>query len=262
MVKMSYKIHPRGKPMTAKPAQLIQTMKWIGSMLVVWLVTGCGNSEWNNPYPASESNRNILYSSFSERPKHLDPVRSYSANEYEFIAQIYEPLLQYHFLKRPYQLVPLAAKKVPVARYYDAEGRLLPELADSGEIDISEYVISIKQGMRYQPHPALAKDKNGNFIYHSLDQEQIAASNTLADFPLTGTREVTADDFVYQIKRLAFPKLNSPIAGIVGEYIIGFSEYGKKLTALYDQLHKLNEGHNDYFDLRPYQIEGVEVLDR
>ena len=206
--------------------------------------------------------RNILYSSFSERPKHLDPVRAYSANEYEFIAQIYEPLLQYHFLKRPYQLVPLAAERVPVARYYDAKGNLLPEMADSSEIDISEYEISIKQGMRYQPHPALARDGNGNYIYHALDQQQIAASNTLADFPLTGTREVTADDFVYQIKRLAFPRLNSPIAGIMGDYIIGFSQFGKKLDDSYEQLQSESGGNTNYFDLRPYAIEGVELLDR
>ena len=231
-------------------------------MLLFWLVSGCSDSGWNNPYPASESMRNILYSSFSERPKHLDPVRAYSANEYQFIAQIYEPLLQYHFLKRPYQLVPLAAESVPVARYYDAKGDLLSEAADSSEIDISEYEITIKQGMRYQPHPALARDSDGNYSYHALDQQQITASNTLADFPLTGTREVTADDFVYQIKRLAFPRLNSPIAGIMGEYIVGFSQFGKELDDLYGQLQKETEGEPNHFDLRPYTIEGVEVLDR
>jgi oligopeptide transport system substrate-binding protein len=52
---------------------------------------------WNNPYPEDQSGQNVLYGAFSERPKHMDPVRSYSANEYAFIAQIYEPPLQYHF---------------------------------------------------------------------------------------------------------------------------------------------------------------------
>ncbi len=33
----------------------------------------------------------VLYQSFSERPKHLDPATAYSENEYAFIAQIYEP---------------------------------------------------------------------------------------------------------------------------------------------------------------------------
>ena len=69
----------------------------------------CSGSEWNNPYPAAESGRNILYSSFTERPKHLDPVQSYSENEYTFIANIYQPPLQYHYLRRPYELVPFGA---------------------------------------------------------------------------------------------------------------------------------------------------------
>ena len=63
-------------------------------------LSGCGEV-WNNPYPAQETGRNILYSAFTERPKHLDPVQSYSEDEAEFNAQIYEPPLQYHYLKRP-----------------------------------------------------------------------------------------------------------------------------------------------------------------
>ncbi|MCB1750901.1 MAG: ABC transporter substrate-binding protein [Gammaproteobacteria bacterium] len=241
----------------------MNTIGWICLWLFVWLASGCSDRIWNNPYPAAESNQNILYSSFSERPKHLDPVRAYSSNEYEFIAQIYEPPLQYHFLKRPYQLVPLAADRVPVVRYYDNKGGLLPNDVDVSKIDISEYEITIKQGMLYQPHPALARNSSGDYIYHQLDQEQIAASNTLADFPLTGTREVTADDFVYQIKRLAFPRLNSPIAGIIGEYIVGFSQFGEELTSLHDRWQAQRGGDSSrYFDLRPYKIEGVEILDR
>ena len=242
-------------------AQLTKTMWWLTPLLFVWLIGGCSDSGWNNPYPRSDLARNILYSSFSERPKHLDPVRSYSANEYEFIAQIYEPLLQYHFLKRPYELVPLSAERVPVARFYDTKGNPLPEQADSGEIAISEYEISIKQGMLYQPHPALARDNSGNYRYHQLGQQQIDSSNTLADFPLTGTREVTAEDFIYQIKRLAFPKLSSPIAGIMADYIIGFKQFGEQLDALYERMQQQGT-NNKYIDLRPYAIEGVQLLDR
>ncbi|MEJ2327846.1 MAG: peptide ABC transporter substrate-binding protein, partial [Chromatiaceae bacterium] len=77
----------------------------------VILTAGCGDRPWNDPYPSSRAAANILYSSFEERPKHLDPVRSYSANEYVFLAQVYEPPLQYHFLLRPYRLVPLTATK-------------------------------------------------------------------------------------------------------------------------------------------------------
>ena len=89
-----------------------------------WLA-GCSGA-WNNPYPASDSGKNILYSSFSERPKHLDPVQSYAENEAVFTAQIYMPPLQYHYLKRPYELVPLASTDVPHPTFYDAADHPLP----------------------------------------------------------------------------------------------------------------------------------------
>ena len=81
----------------------------IPAVLCALLLGACG-SPWNNPYPSSEAGANVFYTSFVERPKHLDPVQSYAENEYAFIANIYTPPLQYHYLKRPYELIPLAAE--------------------------------------------------------------------------------------------------------------------------------------------------------
>jgi len=231
------------------------------ALLLTMLLAGCTEGPWNNPYPAAESGRNIVYSSFSERPKHLDPVRAYSANEYAFIAQIYEPPLQYHFLKRPYQLVPLAAKQMPQPAYFDAQGRSLPDDVEAGRIAYSEYEIAIRPGMRYQPHPAFAVDDQGRYRYHQLEPAYIGSVNTLTDFPETGSREVTAEDFIYQIKRLAFPRLNAPIAGIMEEYIIGFGEFAEQTRTAYDALQK-QTGETPWLDLRPFDLEGVKRLGR
>jgi oligopeptide transport system substrate-binding protein len=43
------------------------------------------------------------------------------------------------------------------------------------------------------------------------DREQLRGIEKLADFPQTGSRELVADDYIYQIKRLAHPRLHSPI---------------------------------------------------
>ena len=75
------------------------------AFLSLGLLAACG-SERNDPYPAGERGQNILYSAFTERPKHLDPAQSYTEDEATFTAQIYEPPLQYHYLKRPYELIP------------------------------------------------------------------------------------------------------------------------------------------------------------
>lgn len=201
-----------------------------------WALAGCGVSELNDPYPEREEGRPILYQSFSERPKHLDPAKAYSSNEYAFIAQIYEPPLQYHYLKRPYQLVPLTADAMPAVRYLDARENPLPETAAASAIAYTDYIVTLKPGIAYQPHPAFARDPRGRYIYHDLAENRF---ERWADFRETGSRELLAEDYVYQIKRLAHPKLQSPIAEIMKNYIVGFDRLAhlaadKPLAALKD----------------------------
>ncbi len=98
------------------------------------VVGGCRQGALNNPYPSAEQGANVLYSSFKERPKHLDPVQSYFENEIRFTAQIYMPPLQYHYLKRPYQLIPFAASAMPKVIYYDRDGKVLAPQAQASEV--------------------------------------------------------------------------------------------------------------------------------
>lgn len=226
-------------------------------LVSLMLLTACGEPPWNDPYPAAERGQNIRYAAFSERPKHLDPARSYSSNEVEFIGQIYEPPLQYHYLKRPYQLIPLTAVAVPQPRYYDANGRLLPADAPVAEIAYSVYEIRIRPGIHYQPHPAFAKDQTGRALYDPIPPAILARVEKPGDFPVTGTRELTAEDYVYQIKRLADPRLNSPIYGLMGEYIVGLREFAAELER---RLKQAPAGA--WLDLRRIPLAGAEVVDR
>ncbi|MCU0833402.1 MAG: ABC transporter substrate-binding protein [Chromatiaceae bacterium] len=223
-------------------------------------LTACSEGPWNNPYPDPEAIANVVYSSFDERPKHLDPARSYSSNEYAFLAQIYEPPLQYHFLLRPYTLVPLTAEAVPVARYLDAEGRELPEDAPAESIAVSEYLVRIQPGILYQPHPAFAKDETGGYRYHDLAGEDLRGVNVLADFPASGTRELVAADYVHQIKRLAVPWLHSPIAGVMQDHILDFKDLSERIEAA--ALPSSPGGARPYLDLREIPFAGAEVVDR
>jgi oligopeptide transport system substrate-binding protein len=45
------------------------------------------------PIRRADAGRNILYTAFTDRPKHLDPAQSYTEDEITFTAQIYEPPL-------------------------------------------------------------------------------------------------------------------------------------------------------------------------
>jgi len=232
---------------------------WLLALLLPMLAA-CGPQPWNNPYPADQRGRNILYSSFSERPKHLDPVRAYSSNEYVFIGQIYEPPLQYHFLKRPYELEPLTADAMPEVAYFDSRGERLPDNAPAERIAWSEYTIRIRPGIRYQPHPAFARDGQGRYRYLNLTPADLATVRTLADFSETGTRELVAADYVYQIKRLAHPRTHSPIQSLMEDYLVHLGEYGRSLTAAWNAQQSAGDGN--WLDLRRFPLEDVSVVDR
>jgi oligopeptide transport system substrate-binding protein len=230
-------------------------MKRYACCLLLLLLSACDGALWNNPYPASDAGKSIFYTAFLERPKHLDPAQAYSENEYAFLAQIYAPPLQYHYLKRPYQLVPLAASAMPTVRYLDKHRHPLPDNAPAERIAFSVYEIHIKPNMRYQPHPAFARDAEGKLEYDHLTQRDLQNIHALSDFPHTGTRNVVAADYAYQIKRLVHPLLHTPISGVMSEYIVGLKEYAATLQ------QAVKKDPDAFLDLNKYPLAGVQVID-
>jgi len=229
---------------------VIKKLKASSFLFLLLFISACTDRALNNPYVDEEGDNKVIYSSFSERPKHLDPAKAYSSNEYAIIAQIYEPLFQYHYLKRPYQLEPLLAASMPTVRYFDKDNKPLPNNALKADIAYSEYLLTIKAGSKFQPHPSF-NIKN----HKQLPTDWDAVS--IYDLPLA-TRELTADDFIYQIKRLADPATQSPIAGLMANYIVGFSEYAKRQGALKKQRPALSKPER----LHAEEMSGVQVLDK
>ncbi|EKD91807.1 MAG: hypothetical protein ACD_29C00364G0002 [uncultured bacterium] len=205
-------------------------VKKLFSLLFLLFCTAI-TAQWNNPHPG-DHNQNTLYSAFAGAPKTLDPARAYSSEESQLIAQIYEPPLQYDYLKRPYQLIPLTLSEMPAVTYIKKNGKII----------YTVYDLKIKPGIYFQPHPAFAKNTFSTKIH------------ALKDFKNTGTRELTAEDYVYQIKRLASPAVSSPIFGVMSNYIVGFKEYAKTLQSAYRKNHAL--------DLRQFPLEGVKIINR
>ena len=228
---------------------------------VVLLATGCGDTPWNSPYPAGELQGNVMFSAFDVRPKHLDPARSYSANEYGFIGQIYEPPLQYKYLKRPYTLIPATVEAMPHAEFFDDNGQRLPDDAPPQSVAYTVYDIHVIPGIRYQPHPAFAVDTAGKPFYQNLSEADLEHIHTLGDFRHRGSRELTAVDYVYEIKRLAHPQLHSPIVGLMSDYIVGMKDYQQTLQKALEQKNAQGEGEV-FIDLDRYPLEGAAVVDR
>ncbi len=143
--------------------------------LLTALLGACGDV-WNDPYPLGDASENALYTEFTERPKHLDPAVSYSEDEAVFNSQIYESPFQYHYLKRPYELIPATAAAMPKPRYLDKAGHELPANADAKDIALSVYDIHIRPGIRYQPHPAFVEANR------RMNRAEIAGKYVLGDF--------------------------------------------------------------------------------
>ena len=240
-------------------ARLWQTVRLAVGLGVALAIAGCDN----NPHPPGALESNTLFTAAQESsPRHLDPTASYWSNESAFTYQIYEPLYGYHYLKRPYQLVPKTAQQVVEPRYVDAQGRPLPADAPAEQVAQSIYDVPIKRGIRYQPHPAFAVDAQGRHRYHALQPGELGQRRTPGDFEHQGTRELVADDFVYALKRHATPRITTPIFSTFAEVVVGLREYGEQIRK---EDTTLRQGQDPasldrpFLDFRRWPLAGAEA---
>jgi ABC-type transport system substrate-binding protein len=252
-----------GRPARAGRAARLLLLGLLAVLLV--LLSGCDNS----PYQRGAAAQNILFNSFDERsPRYLDPTASYSNPESVYTYAAYEPLYAYHYLLRPYTLVPKLAEAVVPPYFVDAQGRRLPDDAPPEAVAESIYEIRLKRGVRYAPHPAFARasgapDGSG-YLYHALTPEQIGERRSPWEFAERGTREVVAEDIVYALKRHATTRIETPVGAVFAEYIVGLKAYGELIKR---EDAKLLAGlprdsqDKPFLDFRRWPLEGATAID-
>lgn len=220
----------------------------------------------NNPWPEADSSGNTLFSAAVQNsPRHLDPTASYYNDESAFTYQIYEPLYGYHYLKRPFELVPKAAAAVVEPRYIGKDGRTLPPDAPAEQVVESVYDVPIKRGIRFQPHPAFAIDEQGRHRYHAMKPGELGSRRKPGDFEHQGTRELVAEDFVYAIKRHATTRISAPIFSTFAEYVVGLKEYGALVKAEDARLRQgLDPASLDkpFLDFRRWPLAGATAPEK
>ncbi len=211
----------------------------------------------NSPYGPEAMRENALYTAFTNRsPNNLDPALSYSTDETPFTYSIYEPLYAYHYLMRPYELIPKTAEAISEPVYEDEHGNILAASAPGEQVHKSVYTIKIKPNILYQPHPAFAKDEQGNYRYYPIREQDLKGAYSLSDFAYQGTRELSAHDYEYGFKRLASPRLASPISSVMAAHILGFEQFANDLL----EKNKLDP-KSAWLDLRQSNLEGVQAID-
>jgi ABC-type transport system substrate-binding protein len=148
----------------------------------------------NDPYPSEDKGARVLFVPYAQAPKTLDPQVGYSVYDHEVNANVYETLLEYHYLKRPYELIPALAIAVPAPQPL-ADGRVA-------------YHFELRRGVLFARDPCFTLDGDGR------DQ-----------------RELVAADFVFALQRIADPKVGSPVLATFDK-IAGLAEFGKRLAEL------------------------------
>ena len=241
-----------------------RTLAWLAgaALALSGMLAGCGNSPW----PDGSERLSVVRSAMTENtPRHLDPTASYWSNDTLVTYQVYEPLYGYHYLKRPFELVPKSAAAVVKPTYLDKDGNKLPDDAPAELVAESVYDVPIKPGIKFQPHPAFAKDAQGKYLYHDMKPGELGERRSVMDFKETGTRELTAEDFVYAVKRHATTRITTPIYGIFSEYVLGLKEYGDLIKS---EDKKLRQGMDPasqdkpFLDFRQWPLIGATAPEK
>ncbi len=222
------------------------------ALLAASVLSGCGEGAWNNPNAPETGDESIYYSViYAHPPKHLDPALSYASDESLFLQQIYNPPLGYHFLKRPYELIPAGLASLPELEFLGPDKK---EVLPKGDPNITytRYTLTLRQDQEFQPHPAFATDDEGRQLYLFDSEDAAEDYATVMDFPERASRTVLSDDYIYGIKRLGDPKLGSPMLGFMGSRIVGLRDFSNRLTDL---------NREGWLDLSEHPVEGLERID-
>jgi oligopeptide transport system substrate-binding protein len=158
-------------------------------LLVLATVVSCSN----DPYPPTKEGEKILYSSFIDAPRTLDPATAYNTRAHAITGAVYDTLLKYHFLKRPLELMPGLARALP-ERTALADGRV-----------------------RYR------FELRSDLLYANDECFELSA-------PGSRTREVVSADVAFQLSRIADPAVGSPVIEPFSN-IEGFQEFSERLKA-------------------------------
>jgi ABC-type transport system substrate-binding protein len=141
----------------------------------------------NNPYPESDDGVKVRYIALPSAIKDLDPAVTYNALDHAITANVYETLLEYHYLKRPYELMPGLAVSVP-----EAEPRPGGRVA---------YRFELRPGMRYQQDPCFAPAEDREIVAADVAFELMRIGDPSVISPVVATFE-KIEGFAEFTKRL------------------------------------------------------------
>jgi oligopeptide transport system substrate-binding protein len=134
-----------------------------------------------------------------ENPRSLDPILSADAVANEAMDSVYETLMQYHYLKRPYVVIPLLAEKFPE---YSKDGLTV--------------TVHIKKNVHFQDDPCFPNGKGReleaqDFVYafkRLLDPKNLSEGGWIFENKVLSFSAPDKYTLVFKLKT-KYPQLNN-----------------------------------------------------
>jgi len=155
-------------------------------LLLLFLLAACNNNPWGS-FP----DRDVFYSAISDDPRTLDPARVSDTASNLIASNLHDTPYEYHYLKRPLELVPAMATGMPQIGKRTINGQLL-----------TSFRFSIKKGLFFQDDVCFANGRG---------------------------REIKIHDIIYNILRAADPSLDPFGLPLLMGKVLGFDEFMQKL---------------------------------
>lgn len=175
-------------------------MRFLSIICAIGLVSvaGCGSSS-----PPADANEVVLYGALAAKIRGLDPGDIGDTTSSSVAANIFECLYQYHYLKRPYQLIPQLAEDMP-----------------QGSADGLTYTIKIKKGVYFADDACFEGGKGrelkaGDFVFawkRIADIKYLSKNWWIFDNRVVGLDEFR--EYTKTCKRAADVDYSRPVEGL------------------------------------------------
>lgn len=147
-----------------------------------------------------QASENVLRLALGERLKGFDPAHAGDEISTIVQGQIYEPLYQYAYLKRPYTIEPLLAESLPTV---SADGLT--------------WTIRLKRGVRFQDDPCFpngqGREVTADDVVYSF-KRLADANNTSTGWWIFDGRIKGLDAFREMTKKTKTPDYDTPVEGL------------------------------------------------
>ena len=146
--------------------------------------------------PAAENLR-IFYTSLDENPRTVDPQRVSDVDSQYISSNIHDTLYEFHYLKRPFEIIPSMATAMPVQGWRTD----FPGLPGQRVYALR---VSLKPGLRFMDDPCFADGRG---------------------------REIRSDDVILAYKRAADDRIEPFGKTFLMDKLLGFREFHAELAA-------------------------------